>query len=57
MYLIFSIFKNIQIKFGYAEKINEWYTINLSQFCWVDEDYYYDYGYDYYDYYDYRLEW
>ena len=56
MYLIFSIFKNIQIKFGYAEKINEWYTINLSQFCWVDEDYYYDYGYDYYDYYDYRLE-
>merc|ERR1712157_57812 len=33
-------------------KMNEWYSVHLSQFCWVDDDYYYDYGYDY-DYYDY----
>jgi len=42
------------VEFWKELKINEWYTINLSQFCWFDEDYYYDYGYDYYDYYDYR---
>lgn len=31
--------------------VGEWYEVKFEQYCWEDEDYYYDDYYDYYDYY------